>query len=75
MALTLSRRKGQAILIGTDTLITVVRATAGGVVRLSIDAPKSVSIARTEILPEFCRAHWEGKAAAAVSTERKKAAK
>lgn len=71
MALTLTRRKGQAILVGDDILVTVVRASSGGVIRLSIDAPKTTKIARTEILPEAERTAWEDKARAAVDTERR----
>lgn len=49
--LILSRRIGEAIVIGEDdTLVTVtVLGVKGGQVRLGVNAPKSVSVHREEI--------------------------
>jgi len=48
--LVLFRKPGQRILIGDDTTITVIRIAGGGV-RLGIDAPDGVPIAREELGP------------------------
>tara|TARA_R110000744_G_scaffold3823_2_gene14128 strand:+ start:1095 stop:1280 length:186 start_codon:yes stop_codon:yes gene_type:complete len=48
MALTLTRRKGERIMIGDDIVVTVTdidRST----VRLDIDAPRDVRILREEV--------------------------
>jgi carbon storage regulator len=47
--LTLTRRKGEGVVIGTDVVVTVVRA-ARGQVQLSIAAPRHVPILRGELL-------------------------
>lgn len=47
--LILGRKIGESLLIGEDIRISVVSAERGRV-RLSIDAPKSVSILRSELL-------------------------
>lgn len=47
--LILQRKPGEAILIGEDICITVLSADPGGRVRLAIDAPKSMSILRSEL--------------------------
>ncbi|MBN1808740.1 MAG: carbon storage regulator CsrA [Planctomycetes bacterium] len=46
--LVLSRRQGESIVIGGTVRVTVV-TVSGGQVKLSIDAPKSVSIHRSEV--------------------------
>ncbi|EGG30385.1 Carbon storage regulator [Aequoribacter fuscus] len=46
--LILTRKVGESITIGDDATITVV-ASKGGQVRIGIDAPKSVSITRSEL--------------------------
>ena len=46
--LILTRKVGESITIGDDVTITVV-ASKGGQVRIGIDAPKSVSITRSEL--------------------------
>lgn len=46
--LILTRKVGESITIGDNVTITVV-ASKGGQVRIGIDAPKSVSITRTEL--------------------------
>lgn len=47
--LILRRRAGETLLIGEDVKITVMDVYEGGV-RLAIDAPKSISILRSELL-------------------------
>lgn len=47
--LVVTRRKGEAVMIGDDIEVTIVRV-AGGTVRLAITAPSDVSIFRTELL-------------------------
>lgn len=46
--LILRRRKNESILIGNDIRITIIECAADGV-RLTIDAPKQVSIIREEL--------------------------
>ena len=48
--LVLTRKIGQKIQVGDDTTITVVEVNRG-YVRLAIEAPRDVSIYRTELLP------------------------
>ncbi|MCL6577622.1 carbon storage regulator CsrA [Kyrpidia sp.] len=50
--LVLSRRAGEAILIGEDVRIVVLE-TRGDVVRLGIEAPRGVSILREEIFMQI----------------------
>lgn len=57
--LVLARKIGESILIG-ETIKVVVLAATGSQVRLGIDAPKSVSIYRTEV---YQRMHPESEAA------------
>jgi carbon storage regulator len=47
--LILQRRAGESVRIGDDIEITVV-ATEGGRVRLSISAPKEITILRSELI-------------------------
>lgn len=49
--LVITRKKGESILIGEDIEITVVK-TEEGSVKLSIAAPKSVTILRKELYKE-----------------------
>jgi carbon storage regulator len=46
--LVLSRRQGESIVIGNDVRVTVV-SVAGNQVKLSIEAPRSVPIYRSEV--------------------------
>lgn len=48
--LVLSRKKEEAIRIGDDITIKVI-AVKGGGVRLGIEAPRDISIVRSELLP------------------------
>lgn len=60
--LVISRKKGESLLIGDDIEITVVK-TDDNSVKLSISAPKSVTILRKELYKEV---EQENKNAAAV---------
>ena len=50
--LVLSRRVGESITIGDDVVVTVLEVR-GDVVRVGIDAPRSVPVHRTELLVEL----------------------
>ncbi|MCL6577738.1 carbon storage regulator CsrA [Kyrpidia sp.] len=58
--LVLSRRAGEAIVIGEDVRVVVLE-TRGDVVRLGIEAPRAVSILREEI---FLQIREENRSAA-----------
>lgn len=49
--LVISRKKGESLLIGEDIEITVVRVDDGAV-KLSISAPKNITILRKELYKE-----------------------
>lgn len=48
--LILTRRPGEAIRIGDDIIVRVLRKPAGGRVKLAIDAPEGVKILREEVV-------------------------
>lgn len=50
--LVLSRRVGESIVIGDEITVTVLEVR-GDVVRIGIDAPRSVSVHRAELLQEL----------------------
>jgi carbon storage regulator len=50
--LVLSRKKEEEIRIGDEITIKVI-SIKGGVIRLGIDAPKAISIVRSELLSGF----------------------
>ncbi|KAA1417723.1 carbon storage regulator CsrA [Nocardioides humilatus] len=50
--LVLSRRIGESVVVGDDITITVLDVR-GDVVRVGIDAPRSVSVHRAELLAEL----------------------
>lgn len=50
--LVLSRRVGERIAIGDDVTLTVLEVR-GDVVRIGIDAPRSVAVHRAELLVEL----------------------
>jgi carbon storage regulator len=50
--LVLSRRVGESVVIGDDVTITVLEVR-GDVVRVGVDAPRSVKIHRAELLAEL----------------------
>lgn len=49
--LVLSRRLGESVVIGDDVTITILEVR-GDVVRVGIDAPRSVKVQRAELLAE-----------------------
>ena len=52
--LVLSRREGEAVMIGTDVTV-VILGVKGRQVRVGITAPKSIDIYREEIFPSSQR--------------------
>jgi carbon storage regulator len=49
--LVISRKKGESLLIGEDVEITIVKIENGSV-KIAINAPKEISILRTELYNE-----------------------
>lgn len=49
--LVISRKKGESLLIGEDVEITIVKVE-NGTVKIAINAPKEISILRTELYKE-----------------------
>lgn len=56
--LVLSRRVGESVVVGDDVTITVLEVR-GDVVRVGIDAPRSVSVHRAELLQELAVTNQE----------------
>ena len=50
--LVLSRRLGESVVIGDDVVVTVLEVR-GDVVRIGVDAPRSVQVRRQELLEEL----------------------
>ncbi len=50
--LVLSRRAGESVVIGDDVTISVLEVR-GDVVRIGIDAPRSVAVHRAELLAQL----------------------
>jgi carbon storage regulator len=50
--LVLSRRVGESVVIGDDVTITILEVR-GDVVRVGIDAPRSVAVHRAELLEQL----------------------
>ena len=50
--LVLSRRPGESVVIGDDVTVTVLEVR-GDVVRIGIDAPRSVKVHRAELLEQL----------------------
>jgi carbon storage regulator len=50
--LVLSRRPGESVVLGEDITITVLEVR-GDVVRVGIDAPRSLKVHRTELLEQL----------------------
>ena len=50
--LVLSRRTGESVVIGDDVVITVLEVR-GDVVRIGIDAPRTVAVHRAELLEQL----------------------
>ena len=55
MALILSRREGEKLVIGTDVVLEVVEVV-GNRVRLAVTAPRHVPVVRAELIPVARRA-------------------
>ncbi|MFP5345496.1 MAG: carbon storage regulator CsrA [Actinomycetes bacterium] len=62
--LVLTRRAGESVVIGDEVVVTVIEVR-GEVVRLGIDAPRSIKVHREEIY----RAVGEANAAAAAASD------
>jgi carbon storage regulator len=56
--LVLSRRVGESVVIGDEVTVTVLEVR-GDVVRIGIDAPRSVAVHRAELLAELADANTE----------------
>ena len=56
--LVLSRRAGESIVIGDDVTITVLEVRSD-VIRIGIDAPRSIAVHRAELLVELERSNRE----------------
>lgn len=56
--LVLSRRVGESVVIGDDITVTVLEVR-GDVVRIGIDAPRSVTVHRAELLAEVADTNTE----------------
>jgi len=54
--LVLSRKVGESIVIGSDVTVTVLEVR-GDVVRVGIDAPRSVAVHRKEVHDELAQAN------------------
>ena len=60
--LVLSRRAGESVVVGDDITITVLEVR-GDVVRIGIDAPRSVAVPRAELLVQLARTDREAASA------------
>lgn len=56
--LVLSRRIGESVVVGDDVTITVLEVR-GDVVRIGIDAPRSVKVHRAELLAQLAETNAE----------------
>ena len=56
--LVLSRRAGESVVVGEDVTITVLEVR-GDVVRIGIDAPRSVAVHRAELLEQLVSSNRE----------------
>lgn len=56
--LVLSRRIGESVVVGDNITLTVLEVR-GDVVRVGIDAPRSVSVHRAELLAELASSNKE----------------
>ena len=65
--LVLSRRTGESVVIGDDITVTVLEVR-GDVVRIGIDAPRSVAVNRAELLAEVANTNQAASSPAEAST-------
>ena len=56
--LVLSRRVGESVVVGDDITLTILEVR-GDVVRVGIDAPRSVSVHRAELLTQLTASNQE----------------
>lgn len=56
--LVVSRRAGESIVIGDDVTVSVLEVR-GDVVRIGIDAPRSVAVHRAELLAQLAQSNQE----------------
>ena len=56
--LVLSRRAGESIVVGDDVTISILEVR-GDVVRVGIDAPRSVAVHRAELLQQLAESNQE----------------
>lgn len=54
--LVLSRRVGESVVIGDDVVVTVLEVR-GDVIRVGVDAPRSVTVHRREVLDQLVEAN------------------
>jgi carbon storage regulator len=66
--LVLSRRPGESVVIGDDVVITVLEVR-GDVIRLGIQAPRSVQVHREEVYRELRRANQEAASSAELAEQ------
>jgi carbon storage regulator len=59
--LVLSRRIGESVVIGDDIVVTVLDVR-GDIVRIGVDAPRSVNVHRAEVLRELEKVNQESAA-------------
>ena len=56
--LVVSRRAGESVVIGDDVTVSVLEVR-GDVVRIGIDAPRSVAVHRSELLQQLAQSNKE----------------
>ncbi len=66
--LVLTRKVGEAIVIGNDVVVTVLEVR-GGQIRIGIDAPRSLSVHRAEIYQQVTAENQRAVANVGESTE------
>lgn len=67
--LVLTRRVGESIVVGDDVVVTVLEVKGDGIVRLGIDAPRSVRVHRAEVHAAVMQANREAASASRSSVE------
>ena len=61
--LVVSRRVGESVVIGDDITISVLDVR-GDVIRIGIDAPRSVAVHRSELLEQLAQSNQEAASSA-----------